>query len=218
MRYESFKKNEYYHVTGKGIGGEKIFIDDQDRIRFIFLITHLQSPIKIYNISWYSQSFIKKGVFNTKEKNIESIIKKRNVELVAFTLLPNRFELLVKNLDDCILSVYMHRVLTSYSKYFNSKYKKNGHVFESSFRAVHVSNSNQLLLLSASIHNSPKEIDGWGNSCDSYPYSSFQDYIGLNRWGGFLFIETILKQFKNNQLKYRDFVISNTEKKALDHL
>ena len=211
MRYENFAKNEHYHVFSKGVNKEKIFIDDKDQVRFIFLMTHFQSPIRIYNISWYTESFLKKGSFSTKEDKVDEILKKRNVELIAFVLMPNHFHFLIRNLEDSILSVYMHRILTAYSKYFNAKYNRKGHVFHGPFGAVHVKNNNQLLHLSSYIHKNPKEIGSWKNSYDQYPWSSYQDYIGLNRWGNFLSTEIVLKQFKD-QAKYRDFVSTSTAK------
>ena len=211
MRYENFIENEYYHVFGRGVNKEKIFIDDHDKTRFIFLITHFQSPIRINNVTWYTEGFIKKGIFNIPEKRSDNIIKKRSVKLAAFVLMENHFHLLVQNLNDGILSVYMHRILTAYSKYFNAKYKKKGHVFEGPFGAVHIKNNTQLLHLSAYIHKNPKEIEEWENSYEKYPYSSYQDYIGLNRWGNFLSPEIILKQFKD-QIKYKDFVLTSTAK------
>jgi putative transposase len=217
MRYENFASNEYFHVFGRGVNKEKLFIDDRDKARFIFLITHFQSPTRIYNVSWYTETFIKKGSFSTKEDRVREILKKRNIELIAFVLMPNHFHLLVQNLDDKILSVYMHRVLTAYSKYFNAKYRKRGHVFESPFKSVHIKNNAQILHLSAYIHKNPKEIRGWENTYDQYPYSSYQDYIGLNRWGNFLSTEIVLKQFKD-QAKYRDFVNTSTAKEGLNGL
>jgi putative transposase len=217
MRYESFAKNEHYHVFGRGVSKEKIFIDDRDKSRFIFLITHFQSPTRVYNVSWYTESFLKKGVFSTQENKIDEILKNRNVELIAFVLMPNHFHLLVQNLDDGILSVYMHRVLTAYGKYFNTKYKKKGHVFESPFKAVRVKNNTQLLHLSAYIHKNPKELRGWENSYNKYPYSSYQDYVSSNRWGDFLSTDIVLKQFKN-QAKYKDFVAESPAKEGLNGL
>lgn len=216
MRYENFAKNEHYHVYGSSSNGQKIFIDERDAIRFLFLITHFQSPTRVYNTSWYTESFFKKGSFSTKEDRVFKILKQRNIYLLSFVLLPDSFHLLVKNLEQGILSVYMHRVLTAYSKYFNSKYKKRGHVFESPFKTESVKDS-ELANFSASIHYMPTRLGDWKNSCEKYPYSSFQDYVGSNRWGDFLFTNPILKQFKN-QAKYRDFVNERASKGILYEL
>ena len=214
MRYENFAENEHFHVFGRGVNREKIFIDEQDHVRFIFLITHFQSPTKIYNISWYTKSFIKSGSFNTKKDKVEEIFKKRNIELVAFVLMPNHFHILVKNLEDRILSVYMHRILTAYSKYFNAKYNKKGHVFEGPFGAVSIENNTQLLHLSAYIHKNPKEIKEWANNYEKYPYSNYRDYISSNRWENLLVTDIVLKQFKD-WVKYKDFVSTSTAKEPL---
>ncbi|KKQ78222.1 MAG: hypothetical protein A3A96_00860 [Candidatus Zambryskibacteria bacterium RIFCSPLOWO2_01_FULL_39_39] len=216
MRLENFATNEHYHVFGRGAKKEKIFIDDKDRARFIFLITHFQSPTKIYNISWYTESFIKNGSFSTKKDKVAEILKKRSVKLVAFVLMSNHFHLLIQNMEDAVLSVYMHRILTAYGKYFNAKYNKKGHVFEGPFKAVHTKNNTQLLHLSAYIHKNPKELSDWKDTYDKYPYSSYQDYIGSNRWGNFLSPEIILKQF-TDQSKYKDFVTESLAKENLDN-
>lgn len=214
MRYENFAENEHYHVFGRGVNGEKIFLDDKDRLRFIFLITHFQSPTRIYNISWYTQSFIKNGSFNLQEAKVDTILRKRSVKLIAFSLMSNHFHILVKNLEDRILSVYMHRILTAYGKYFNAKYKKRGHVFEGPFGAVPIKNNEQLLHLSAYIHKNAREIKEWSDDYDKYPWSSYQDYIGLNRWGNLLSPEIIMDQFKN-QFDYKKFVLTSTAKENL---
>lgn len=211
MRYQNFAPNEYYHVFARGVNREKIFIDNADRIRFIFLLIYFQSPIRIYNTSWYTQSFIKKNCFRLSDDKVEKIIKNRNIEILAFTLMPNHFHLIIRNLEDHILSVYMHRILTAYSKYFNAKYKKRGHVFDGPFGAIHIKNNNQLLHLSAYIHKNPKTLKEWGGNYDGYPWSSYQDYLGLNRWGNLLSTEIILKQF-SNQNKYKEFVTNSLAK------
>lgn len=214
MRYENFAPNEYYHVFGRGVNKDKIFIDDNDKVRFIFLITHFQSPTRIYNISWSTNNFIKKGSFTTTEDKLEEITQKRNVDLTAFAIMPNHFHLLVQNLEDGILSVYMHRVLTAYSKYFNTKYKKKGHVFEGPFKTVRITGNNQILHLSSYIHKNPKELREWQDTYDHYPYSTYQDYIGLNRWGNLISTDIILKQFKD-QNKYKNFVLESPAKEHL---
>lgn len=214
MRKENFVANDYYHIFNKGVNEEKIFIDDEDRVRFLFLITHFQSPIQIYNVNWYTQSFMKKNSFSTKKERVDHLLKRRHVELVAFVLMPNHFRILVKNLEDGILSVYMHRILTAYSKYFNAKYKKRGHVFHGPFEVMHIKNTNHLSQLSAHLHQSPKTLEDWSETFEKYPFSSYQDYTGLNRWGHFLSTTTILKHFKD-QAKYRDFVLENLVQNGL---
>lgn len=214
MRYEKFAENEYYHLFSRGVNQQKIFLDDTDRARFIFLLTHFQSPVPIYNISWYAKSFIKRGAFNLGEEKADKILKKRHIELISFVLMPNHFHVLIRNLSDSVTSVYMQRILTSYSKYFNTKYNKKGHVFEGPFGAIHIEDNRQLLHLSAYIHKNPKSITEWANNYDQYPWSSYQDYVGLNRWGKLLSTDIVLKQFKN-QNKYKEFILESPVKEEI---
>lgn len=211
MRYENFAEKEYFHLFNRGTQGQNIFLDDRDYIRFIFLLTHLQSPVQIHNVSWYTKNFIKKGSFNLDKNKIDKIFKKRHVELVSFALMPNHFHLIVRGLEDSIISVYMQRILTSYAKYFNAKYNKKGHVFEGPFGAVHISDNTQLLHLSAYVHKNPKALPGWQENYDRYPWSSYGDYIGSNRWGALLSTDVILKQFKD-QVRYQSFVSESLAK------
>jgi putative transposase len=108
----------------------------------------------------------------------------------------------------------MHRILTSYSKYYNAKYKKRGHLFGGPFEARLIKNHAEILNTSAIIHKIPSKITYWENNYEQYPWSSFQDYIGLNRWGSLISVETILKPFKD-QSKYKDFVFRSELKTQL---
>ena len=52
----------------------------------------------------------------------------------------------------------MHKLLTSYSKYFNKKYKTYGVLFEGKFKAVHVNTDVQAKYLFSYIHLNPVKL------------------------------------------------------------
>lgn len=214
MRNIAFAPNEYYHVCGRGSGGQDLFLDESDRNRFLFLILHLQSPIQLSNISLYANRYSKKNTFGVNPDTLSEMVKKRSLELIAYCLMGNHFHLIVGNLDDGAVSIYMHRVLMAYSKYFNAKYRKRGHVFQGPFSAVHIKNNTQLLHASCYIHKNPRDIPEWQNSYMEYPYSSIGDYIKESRWGELLKTDIVLGQFKN-QAAYKHFVDTSTAKEYL---
>jgi len=111
--------------------------------------------------------------------------------------------------------MYMHRVLNSYTKYFNAKYKRSGHLFQGPYQAVHVEDNEQLLHLSAYIHKNPKELEEINEHKDllNYFWSSYQDYGVENRWPEFLKPDIVLGQFKNNE-EYIDFVKTSPAKEV----
>ncbi len=180
MRNITFSKNEYYLIKNSGSFGSNIFVDENDKIRFIFLILYLQSPTIINNVDWYVGSFIKKGKFTINPKTLNIIFKERQLELLSFLITPTEFTLIVHNLEEHIVSVYMQRILTGYSRYFNSKYKRKGHVFQGPFYAQRI----KKVEVEKEINKLHKEIDQKEET-----YSSRLDYITNNknnRWDSLL--------------------------------
>ena len=215
MRTTTFAPNEHYHICGRGVNKNTLFLDNHDYARFLFLLLYFQSPIPLHNTFWYVNSFIKKKIFCVGTDKLKRIIKDRYINLVSFALMPNHFHILVQNMEEMVISVYMQRILTAYSKYFNAKYNKSGHVFQGPFKVIHIKNNTQLLHISAYIHKNPTEIISEEKvDYEKYDWSSYRDYIDANRWGELLDTKIISEQFKNQNL-YKNFVTSSTAKESL---
>ncbi|OHA92862.1 MAG: hypothetical protein A3H52_00565 [Candidatus Zambryskibacteria bacterium RIFCSPLOWO2_02_FULL_39_26] len=217
MRTVSIAPGEHYHIFNRGNNKQLIFLDERDWVRFMFLIIHLQSPIVFQNLSRQVNHFVKNRAFNINEGEIEKIISKRYVELINFTLMPNHFHLTVHELEEGGIAKYMQRILCAHTKYFNTKYKKSGHLFQGPYKAVHITNNKQLLYLSTYIHKNSRELVGWKNKENIYPWSSYQDYVNKNRWGKLLSMDLVLDQFQNNK-EYDDFVKSSVAKEIAEKL
>jgi putative transposase len=150
-------------------------------------------------------------------EDIKKIIKNRYVELISFCIMPNHFHLILKEEKEGGIAQYMQRVLNSYTKYYNTKYQKTGHLFQGPYKAVHIEDNRQILYLSAYIHRNPKELNSWMNKEEQYFYSSYQDFIGVNRWGKLLSFDIILGQFKNKK-EYNTFVKTSSSKIVKEEL
>ena len=148
---------------------------------------------------------------------MQDVVEKRTVELVAFCIMPNHFHLIVKELEEGGIATYMQRVLNAYSKYYNTKYEKSGHVFQGPYRFVHVGDDRQLRHLSAYIHKNPREISRWMNKEDKYPWSSYQDIVNENRWGKLLVSDVLLGEFKDKE-HYHEFVKTSPAKMLKEEL
>ena len=210
-----FAPDEYYHVFNCGTLKSEIFLDDRDWIRFLFLVLYLQAGVTPQNISRQVSYFVKHLVFNIDDEDIEANLEERQVELVSFSLMPIHFHLVVKEAMDNGISKYLHRVSNAYAKYFNTKYKKSGHLFQGPFRAVHIAGNDQLLYASAYVHRNPREIKEWRNCDHCYPWSSFQDYTQKNRWNNLLVRDLVLGQFDNGD-DYKKWVIGSVAKDEYD--
>jgi len=206
MRKEIIIEGEYYHILNRGNNKQAIFNDKRDMARFLFLIIYLQSPKSFYNLGRQISCFIKNGTFNVSDKEVDEIVENRYVELVSFSLMPNHFHLIVREVRKGGISDYMKRVLGGYTMYYNAKYKTSGHhLFQGPFKDIHIKDDPQLLYLSAYIHNNVRELKNWTKAEYLYPWSSFQDYVNKNRWGELLKIDIIKDQFSNSQ-EYKLFV------------
>lgn len=203
---------EYYHVFGRGAHRQSVFREKSDWQRFLFAVLHLQSPHPFGHIGRLSWSLSDIG-FRVPLATIEQVIATRFAELSAFCLMGNHFHLLVKEHGEGGIASYMQRVLDGYTKYFNTKYGGTGHLFQGRYKSVHVKDGRQLLYLSAYIHRNPREIKGWAGREAEYPWSSLQDYVTANRWGGLLATDIIASQFAATaRSNYADFVHSSTSK------
>ncbi|MFW6143747.1 MAG: transposase [Patescibacteria group bacterium] len=110
-----------------------------------------------------------------EEKRISS-----PVDLISFCIMPTHPHLTVKQLKRGGVSDYMHRVFTSYSRYFNIRQERKGSLFESTFKSVEVNTDEQLIHLSRYQHINPRALGL--NSIDeliAYPWSSLSSYLGI---------------------------------------
>lgn len=211
MLRENLAPGEYYHVFNRGNNKQQIFFDQRDFSRLLFLILYFQSPVNFYNLGRQASYFVKHRMFNMSDEIDKEVIKKRNVSLIGFALMPNHFHLIVREIKEGGISKYMQRTLNSYTKYFNTKYDRIGHLFQGPYKAVHVKNNEQLLYLSTYVHRNPREVKDWEDVEEKYPWSSYQDYIGENRWGNLLENKLITAQFADKK-EYLEFVKTSQAK------
>ncbi|MCX6713935.1 MAG: transposase [Candidatus Vogelbacteria bacterium] len=211
-----FAVGEYFHLVNRGNLKCAIFKDDADRARFLFYLLYFQSPESFDQIGRYTKKFLKTGDFGFNEKEIREIISKRLVKVIAFSLMPNHFHILVQSSVDDGVSIYMQKVLNGYTKYFNAKYQQSGHLFQGPFRAVHIKDNEQLLYTSAYIHLNPKDVQHRVLDILEYRWSSFSDFVGQNRWEQLLDPSIILEQIAENNDDYKNWVETSGAKEFKD--
>ena len=218
MRNIKIAPGECYHIFNRGVNKQLIFHDNIDRTRFLFIVLYFQSPVVLQNISRSVKSFVKHSVFNIDKETEQKIIKDKFIELISFCLMPNHFHFIIKEVKENGIAKYMQRVLNSYTKYYNTRYNKSGHLFQGPYKAVHVEDNEQLLHLSSYIHRNPRELKEWFNKESNYQWSSYQDFVNKNRFEKLLVFDIISEQFKSKN-EYNEFVkTSNTKllKEELD--
>lgn len=89
-------------------------------------------------------------------------------KLFSYYLLPDRLHLLIETGNDATISDIMHDLNSLYTKYFNGRYERKGHLFESRFKSVLVEKVNHLLQMTRFIHRA--------GDIEKHPYTSFHVY------------------------------------------
>lgn len=203
---------EYYHVFNRGIRKQPIFYIQKDYIRFLFLILTFQGGFVIKNISREIEQSVQNRILHIDEELKKDVLKNRMVELVSFCLVPNHFHILVRELEENGISKYIQRVLIAYAKYFNLRHDKSGYLFQGNYKDVHIEDDRQLMHTSAYIHKHPCEI-GWKGKEHLYPWSSYQDCVGENRFEQLLVTDILAKRFEDKSgMTYREFVNTSPAK------
>lgn len=203
---------EYYHLYTRGVGKKDIFLDVRDYARFLFCVLHFQYNENFYNVSTAVTRFLSTGSFSSP-KIAAPQEDARGAEIVAFILMPNHIHIIAGEIKPGGIARLMKRALGGYAKYFNTKYKVSGHVFQGAYNAVHIEDNEQLLHVSAYVHRNPRELRGWKNREEKYPWSSLPDYISHNRWGNLIKQDIILEQF-DKKTDYKTFVNESPTKSS----
>lgn len=140
--------------------------------------------------------------------------KKNYVEIICYCLMPNHFHLLLQQKEKNGISEFMHRIGTTYTMFFNTKYKRNGVLFQGKFKSKEIRTDSQFVALSNYIHANPVKdlnipIEQKIQKLARYLWSSYQDYVGLRN--GSLINKKYLENFYQNDFikKYKIEIISH---------
>ena len=192
-----------YHIVNHGVASQDIFLTDQNYKRAIETALYYQNQ----SIPLRYSNFIKQ----TQNKRIEILDSLRQqhdflVEIIVYCLMPNHIHLLLKQTQDNGISTFMSKFANSYTRYFNIKNKRTGHLFQGKFKSVLIETDDQLLHVSRYIHLNPfsSNIIKTIKKLKEYSYSSYHEYINA-KIKNFCNQDLILNHFKGRD-SYQNFV------------
>jgi REP element-mobilizing transposase RayT len=185
--YKDSAPGAYFHIYNRGNRKEDIFLEESDFRFFILRLRQYLFP-------------------DLKDKARLNLLPKDSFSLICYCLMPNHFHLILRQNSDIPTSKLLLRVCTSYSRYFNKKYDKVGHIFQDQFKQLMIGNDNYLKWLSCYIHQNPK-VAGIVKSLEHYRWSSYNNFIG-KEVSNICDKEIILSYFKNNK-DFKDFTESS---------
>ena len=166
--YKEFAVGEIYHIYNRGNNKEKIFLDNQDYRAFIFRLG--------LSLGFNFKELSENPLMYFPRSRIRINSKPNLFKLHSFCLMPNHFHLLIEQITDIPISSLILKLCTSYSMYFNKKYKRVGNVFQDCFKSVLIKSNPQLMWNSAYIHMNPVEAKLVDDPKD-YEWSSYKDFL-----------------------------------------
>lgn len=204
MRKIQFINGEYYHIYNRGVERRRIFEEKRDYLKF------LRGLKDFNNRSYYEErvAVVKSSSFSGSQSSLKELSSflaglEKMVEIVAYSLNPNHFHLILKQLKENGIPHFMHKVGTSSTNYFNKKYNRSGSLFQGPYKAIHIDSNDYLLWLSGYV-NGNIEIHGV-EKAEFWPWSSYKNFLGEEKSKILGDISIILSQF-NSPSEYKKFV------------
>jgi len=186
-------EHSYYHIYARGASKQSIFREPTDYLFFVSLLSRYLS---------------KKPVVSKAGVGYPHFYGK--LELLAYCLMNNHYHLLIYQVTAGSMSGLMRSLMTSYSHYFNLKYKRSGSLFESRYKASRINTPDYLEHISRYIHLNPRY---WKR----YPYSSVSFYAKSNE-PDWLVNKKILDMFDSRHAYMRFVEDYEDHKNMLDEI
>ncbi|MEK7193127.1 MAG: transposase, partial [Patescibacteria group bacterium] len=127
------------------------------------------------------------------------------VRIHVFVLMSNHFHFLIEPLDDDAMSIFMHKLGTAYTMYFNKKNKRVGSLFQGPFKAIEVETDSYFQYLPYYIHLNPLDLfqPSWREQkildpkkamtfLNNYKWSSYSDYSGKNNYPSLIYKDLLV--------------------------
>lgn len=178
--------NEFYHSYNRGVEKRDIFLEGKDFIRGVHDLYEFNDAKAVLNVKYRT----------TKNYGgLTSIDRKRDllIDLMCWCFMPNHYHLFSYAKTKGGLSKFHQKFGTGLTGYFNLKYKRDGVLFQGTYKKVGVTNDAQASHLVCYIHSNPLNLwkPGWKEKgltdleinealkfLENYRWSSHPDYLG----------------------------------------
>ena len=191
----TIQESLYYHVYNRGVENTAIFYDEEDyRVFLDYLKDYLSVPAdpesakKVFNIR--GRAF--RGTPHQPKNYFDQL------ELVAYSLSPNHFHLVINLKQKDSLQGFIRSLCTRYSMYFNKKQHRTGSLFQGPYKSILIQDEACVLLLTRHLH--------------SHGFSSYPEYLNtrVTPWVKPAAVLTYFEKTRFDSFKglgsYKDFV------------
>lgn len=163
-----FGIDEWYHCFNRGFEKSRVFKNDKDYKRFLMTI-YLCNSGKRMHVREATGWDLHQILSVSDEEQGESI-----VDIGAYALMPNHVHFILKEKTKGGIALFMQKVFTSYTMYFNKKYDRTGSLFAGTFKSKHIPDDRYLKRVIPYVLLNPE-------NSSAIAYSSLPDFLGEYR-------------------------------------
>ena len=200
---------EWYHCYNRGVDKRKVFSTKGDYDRFLLLLYACNST-KPFHAGDFRDPSLAAIITSESFERGRSI-----VGIGAYALMPNHVHLVLKELQEGGIALFMQKVFTGFTMYFNKKNERTGSLFAGTYKARHVADDRYLKRVIPYVHCNPIGLiepqwkEGRGNRMKieewlrKYPYSSLPDFLDVRRPENSLLEPSIRDLFEEGELSLK---------------
>lgn len=175
IRTTPLVNGEVYHVYTRSIARFVIFNHPNEFARLRLLLAYCRDADRQRSLSNYLyQQRINSSAGPCLQFGLATAPL---VRIIAWCLMPTHIHLVLQQLADDGITAFMHRVITSYSKFFNALKKRKGPLWETRFQNRHVNDNDYFLHLTRYVHLNPVKA-GLAGKAEEWEFSSYREYLG----------------------------------------
>jgi putative transposase len=175
---------ELYHALNRGVDKRVIFLDDQDRARFVH--------------DMYEFNDTRLASNTHRERDMLGFVNRTSgrdmiVDIHGWCVMGNHYHLLLSEQVENGISLFLRKLNVGYANYFNERYKRVGTLFQGRTKKIRINSDAYFLHILHYIHLNPldflKGAESWRaleidntkkalRHLEQYRWSSYLDYCG----------------------------------------
>ena len=201
---------ELYHLLNRGVDKRQIFLDNQDRARFVHDLYEFNDTVSATNtLRGLPPDSPEAILFDLVGRTSE---REPIVDIHGWCVMGNHYHLLVSEIVDSGITKFLMKLNVGYAKYFNERYKRVGTLFQGRTKRILIDNDAHFLYILHYIHLNPldflKGSESWRTleiksakdalaHLGKYQWSSYLDYCGKKNFPSVITKELFGDVFKN---------------------
>ncbi len=214
---------DLYHALNRGVDKRTLFLDNQDRARFVHDLYEFNSD-KPSNHTYRS----KMADIVSRPSNFA-----RLVDIHGWCIMDNHYHLLLSERIDGGISLFLRKLNVGYAKYFNERYKRVGTLFQGRTKKILIDTDKHFSHILNYIHFNP--LDQINNAREwrsrkvhnvnealehlkKYRWSSFLDYSEIRNFPSILTTSLFRDVFNNNYREQAERYLCDISKQKIQHI